>query len=93
MVKIKGAKSKQHTVPRAVSTAQLLLEIGSEELPFDVIAPALASLKEHAERLLSESRLSYRSVRTYGTPRRLVLVVDGLAVHQSSTVKEAMGQS
>ena len=93
MVKIKGAKSKQHTVPRAVSTAQLLLEIGSEELPFDVIAPALASLKEHAERLLSESRLSYRSVRTYGTPRRLVLVVDGLAVHQSATVKEAMGPS
>jgi glycyl-tRNA synthetase beta chain len=76
-----------------MSTAQLLVEIGSEELPFDFITPALASLKEHAEQFLAESRLSYRSVRTVGTPRRLVLIVDGLAAHQTATIKEAMGPS
>jgi glycyl-tRNA synthetase beta chain len=93
MGKTKVATSKKHAVSRALSAAQLLVEIGSEELPFDFIAPALASLKEHAERLLAESRLSYRSVRTVGTPRRLVLVVDELAAHQAATIKEAMGPS
>src|SRR5574341_1417359 len=93
MGKTKVATSKKHAVPRALSTAQLLVEIGSEELPFDFVTPALALLKEHAERLLAESRLSYRSVRTVGTPRRLVLIVDGLAAHQTATIKEAMGPS
>lgn len=71
----------------------MLLEIGTEELPFEFIVPALASLQEHAERLLSEARLSPCSIKTYGTPRRLVLVVDRLALHQAAIVKEAMGPS
>ena len=73
--------------------SELLLEIGTEELPSHFIAPALASLQEQAERLFAEARLSYGSVRTYGTPRRLTLVVDNLAWHQTSIVKEAMGPS
>lgn len=73
--------------------AELLLEIGTEELPYEFIAPALASLKEHAERLLSEARLTFRSATSFGTPRRLVLVVEGLALHQTAVVKEAMGPS
>jgi glycyl-tRNA synthetase beta chain len=73
--------------------AELLVEIGSEELPFNFIAPALASLRECTERMLGESRLSYRSVHTVGTPRRLALVVDGLVAYQDATVKETMGPS
>ncbi len=93
MGKTKTATSKKHAASRTSSTTELLLEIGSEELPCECIAPALASLKEQAERLLAESRLAYRSVRTYGTPRRLVLVVDELAAHQAATLKESMGPS
>jgi len=93
MGRAKVATSKKHVTSRSSSAAELLVEIGSEELPFDFIAPALASLKEHTERMLAESRLSYRHVHTVGTPRRLVFVVNGLTAHQTATVKETMGPS
>jgi glycyl-tRNA synthetase beta chain len=71
----------------------LLLEIGVEELPYQFIAPALAALKDSAEQLLKGQRLAFHSARTLGTPRRLTLVVEGLATQQTSVVKEAMGPS
>ena len=78
---------------RAASPSELLLEIGVEELPYHFIAPALVSLREAAERLLVAARLSSGTISTYGTPRRLVLVVKDLARHQTAIVKEAMGPS
>jgi glycyl-tRNA synthetase beta chain len=76
-----------------VTAAELLLEIGVEELPYQFIAPALAVLKDSAEQMLRDQRLSFQSARTLGTPRRLTLVVEGLATQQTSMVKEAMGPS
>ena len=76
-----------------VTAAELLLEIGVEELPYQFIAPALAALKDSAEQLLKDQRLAFQSARTLGTPRRLTLVVEGLATQQTSMVKEAMGPS
>lgn len=75
------------------SVAELLLEIGVEELPYQFIRPALASLKESAERLFSDHRLTLQSIRTMGTPRRLTIVVDALAAKQTPITKEAMGPS
>ncbi|MCW5798468.1 MAG: glycine--tRNA ligase subunit beta [Nitrospira sp.] len=75
------------------ATTELLLEIGTEELPYQFVAPALRALQQGAETLLKDSRLTYGSVRTMGTPRRLVLLVEGLARQQASAVKEAMGPS
>lgn len=79
--------------PSPATAAELLLEIGVEELPYQFIAPALAVLKESAEQLLNDQRLAFQSVRTLGTPRRLALIVEGLATMQTSMVKEAMGPS
>jgi glycyl-tRNA synthetase beta chain len=76
-----------------VTAAELLIEIGVEELPYQFIAPALAVLKDSAEQLLKDQRLACQSARTLGTPRRLTLVVEGLATQQTSMVKEAMGPS
>jgi glycyl-tRNA synthetase beta chain len=76
-----------------VTAAELLLEIGVEELPYQFIAPALAVLKDSAEQLMKDQRLAFQSARTLGTPRRLTLVVEGLATQQISMVKEAMGPS
>ena len=92
MKKTTSHKPKQKPA-RPSGSAELLLEIGTEELPYEFIAPALASLKDHAEALLSEARLSSVSIKAYGTPRRLVLVVEELATHQAAMVKEAMGPS
>ncbi|AAC07870.1 glycine--tRNA ligase subunit beta [Aquifex aeolicus] len=49
-------------------TNELLIEIGTEELPAGVINPALDYLKDKINSLLNA-----RQVKTYGTPRRLTL--------------------
>ena len=76
-----------------MTAAELLLEIGVEELPYQFIAPALAVLKDSAEQMLKDRRLAFQAARTLGTPRRLTLVVEGLATQQTSMVKETMGPS
>ena len=85
--------AKKGKRPSPVTAAELLLEIGVEELPYQFIAPALAVVKDSAEQMLRDQRLSFQSARTLGTPRRLTLVVEGLAAQQTSMVKEAMGPS
>ncbi len=79
--------------PKSTGTTELLLEIGTEELPCQFVAPALRALQQTAETMLAEQRLSHGELRTVGTPRRLVLLVEGLAAQQASAVKETMGPS
>ena len=88
-----ASSPKKGSRPSPVTVVELLLEIGVEELPYQFIAPALAVLKDSAEQLLKDQRLAFQSTRTLGTPRRLTLVVEGLAIQQVSMVKEAMGPS
>lgn len=78
---------------KTASVTELLLEIGTEELPYQFVAPALKALQQSAESMLAEHRLSHGTVRTLGTPRRLALLVEGLEAQQASAVKEAMGPS
>jgi glycyl-tRNA synthetase beta chain len=85
--------SKKASRPSPVTVSELLLEVGVEELPYQFIAPALAILKDSAEQLFKDQRLAFQSVRTLGTPRRLTLVVEGLATQQTAIVKETMGPS
>ncbi|HXT67440.1 MAG TPA: glycine--tRNA ligase subunit beta [Nitrospiraceae bacterium] len=85
--------AKKGTRHSLVTAAELLLEIGVEELPYQFIAPALVALKDSAEQLFKDQRLAFQSARTLGTPRRLTLVVVGLATKQTSMVKETMGPS
>ena len=74
--------AKKGNRPSSVTAAELLLEIGVEELPYQFIAPALVALKDSAEQLFKDQRLAFQSTRTLGTPRRLTLVVTGLATQQ-----------
>ncbi len=93
------AKSKAKSAGKSgrptasASTPELLLEIGTEELPYQFVAPALRAFHEATERLLKEERLSFGTIRVVGTPRRLVVLVDQLATHQAAAVKETMGPS
>ena len=72
--------------PVAQPAAELLLEIGTEELPAQFVAPALEELSGHATRLLAASRLRHGPMITLGTPRRLALVVEGLAPAQEQSL-------
>lgn len=73
------------------ATRDFLLEIGVEEMPARFLDPALAELKELAAGTLREQRLSCQAVETYGTPRRLTLLVKGLAENQESLETEVKG--
>ncbi len=68
-----------------------LLELGTEELPASFIQPALSHLHSLIERMLNEQRLTYQSIRTMGTPRRLTVIVDGLVTKQTSLKQEVLG--
>jgi len=68
-----------------------LLEIGVEEMPARFLDPALQELGELAEAILTEKRLPYQSVTTYGAPRRMALLVSGLADSQASLSQEVKG--
>lgn len=75
----------------AVQTSDLLLEIGVEELPASFVEGALNALPELAQKRFSDLRLAFGSVHAYGTPRRLALVVKGLAGRQSDLDEEVTG--
>lgn len=69
----------------------VILEIGTEELPSRFLPEALESLERLAVSALSDNRLGFKDVRTYATPRRLVLHIRELDETQSSSVSLLKG--
>ena len=57
----------------------LLFEIGAEEIPAGFMPNILGQLKTLAETKFNDAHLPFESIATYGTPRRLALIVKGLA--------------
>lgn len=75
----------------AAKALPFLLEIGTEELPSAVLPQALKDLATLGQRLFSDCRLEYESLRTVGTPRRLTLLVTGVQTQQVSLTQEILG--
>ena len=73
--------------------SQLLLEIGTEEIPAHAMPAILDQLKSLAEKALTESRITFGKIRTLGTPRRLALLVDDVAPNQADVEEEKRGPS
>jgi glycyl-tRNA synthetase beta chain len=71
--------------------ADLLFEIGVEELPSSYVPPALEQLERGARAGLQALRLTHGDVTTWGTPRRLTLVVRELAPRQADHREEIQG--
>ncbi|MBR3459000.1 MAG: glycine--tRNA ligase subunit beta [Selenomonadaceae bacterium] len=71
----------------------LLLEIGTEEVPAHVMPGILKELKEHAQKAFQELRIDFEEIRTLGTPRRTALIVKGLAGRQADVSSENRGPS
>ncbi len=69
----------------------LLLEIGLEEVPAKFMPPALAQLAQMAQDKLAEERIGYQEIQTYGTPRRITLMIKGLAEMQENVEEEVKG--
>lgn len=69
----------------------LLLEIGTEEIPASYIAPALAQLKELAIKKFQQLRIEFQEFKTWGTPRRLTLYGVKLEEKQKDQFFEIIG--
>lgn len=71
--------------------ATLLLEIGTEELPAGYIDPALDALSKTLVETLEQSRIQCGEARCFGTPRRLAVLIDGVAMKQAGITSELVG--
>ena len=71
----------------------LLLEIGTEEIPAHVMPQILNQLKNLAEKSLNDARINFDEVQTIGTPRRISMLVKGVAENQSDVTDEKRGPS
>ena len=71
----------------------LLLEIGTEEIPAHAMPGILSQLKNLAEKSLADARINFAQVKTLGTPRRLALLVSDVATVQADVAEEKRGPS
>lgn len=69
----------------------LLLEIGTEEIPAGYIQPALESLASILTENFTLSRITFGDVSLFGTPRRLAIKISGVAEQQESLTTEITG--
>ena len=60
--------------PAPTEAADILIEIGVEEMPADDVAAALEQARISAPELFDELRLSHAGVETHATPRRIVVI-------------------
>ncbi len=75
----------------AQETAELLFEIGTEEIPASYIPPALEQLSKIATDSLTEHRIPFGDIQTFGTPRRITLAIKEIKTGQESQETEVMG--
>ena len=73
--------------------ADLLLEIGAEEIPAGFVPVALKQLTEELAKLLGEARLTHGEVKAVGTPRRLAVWAREVGARQADARTEALGPS
>jgi glycyl-tRNA synthetase beta chain len=73
--------------------AELLLEIGMEEIPARMIAAAETELARRVEGLLSRQRLGGTAITSYSTPRRLAVRVEGVLAQQLDMQEQLTGPS
>jgi glycyl-tRNA synthetase beta chain len=74
-----------------MSKKDLLLEIGLEEVPARFVRGAMDQLKDKTVKWLEESRLEYGAVHAFATPRRLAVLIEGLAERQQDMHEEVKG--
>ncbi|WP_444310436.1 glycine--tRNA ligase subunit beta [Megasphaera sp.] len=71
----------------------LLLEIGTEEIPAHYMPSILSQVRDLAGKSFGESHIAYESIRTLGTPRRIALIMKGVAEKQADVSAKHKGPS
>ncbi len=71
--------------------SNLLLEIGTEEIPAGYIKPALNALSSGLLQKLTGARIEHGKAEVFATPRRLAVKIENLADMQKSVQREVTG--
>ena len=71
--------------------ADLILEIGMEELPADYLAPAAEQLAGDMKKLLDEKLIEFREITSFYTVRRFTVIIRGVAAAQKDLAFEKKG--
>ena len=71
--------------------SELLLEIGTEEIPSGFIPKALTEMESLLVKEFQAQRIAYKEIKAMGTPRRLVLMGMGVDSAQEGRVIETIG--
>ena len=72
-------------------SAELFLELGTEEIPAGFIPRALNDMQRLLCKELESARIGYGAVRTFATPRRLAISIADVACHQQRQELELTG--
>ena len=76
-----------------MSAKEFFLEIGTEEIPAGFVARAMAEMEAMIGKELTALRLTFSSIKTVATPRRLAMVVKGIPAVQPDAEITATGPS
>ncbi len=79
---VQAQKASSSAKPASTAPADLLFEIGTEELPAGDLDSAIEQLGKRLPALLNELRLTHGEVHIIGTPRRLVMYVQSVSPDQ-----------
>ena len=71
--------------------SKYLLEIGVEELPYKFIESAEAQLRDGFKKFLDTNNITFSGIEVLTTPRRLAVIVDGIADSQPDSTKVFKG--
>ena len=69
----------------------LLIELGTEELPPKGLGKLIKAFEVSIEQGLVEAKLGFKTVRSYAAPRRLAVIIEDLEIQQSDRLIERRG--
>ena len=72
-------------------TKDLLIELGTEELPPKALKKLIASFEASIKQGLEKAELGFSSIRSYAAPRRMAVVVNDLDLRQQDRLVERRG--
>ena len=71
--------------------SKYLLEVGVEELPYKFIPMAVSQLETGFKSFLETNNVGYENIKVMATPRRLAVIIEGLANAQPDVEKTVKG--
>lgn len=72
-------------------THTFLLEIGLEEMPAQIVQPSEMQLADKVKAFLTEEKLTFETLRSFSTPRRLAVQIEGLSTRQPDETQTVKG--